>query len=518
VYRHAAVVTDTDVCARIGSAIQAKYGGSVVDAIIATSVCVGVVNHQSCGIGGGFLATIFVSPRNGEEKEVRSLMAREVAPLLATLDMFVNSTEDSLLGGRAIAVPGEVAGYYEAWLAYGRVEWSQLFKPTIAMCEEGFKVERAMGEVIAKQEKNILDSESLSELYLKPDGTLVQEGDILKNPKLAQTLRRIAESPTSFYNGSLAEDIVLDIRDAGGIITLEDLQTYQAKWKTPVITHLSNGNHTIYSPPPPSSGVVLQYILGILDGYDFSPSSLLTTDKRIETYHRIVEAFKFAYGKRSGLGDEDFVNIQDIVKNMTDPAITQSVRMKINDAKTEPVEYYESAFENSGQDVMGTSHMNVYGADGSAASLTSTINYWFGSKVRGNRTGIMFNNEMDDFSTPGTSNVYGFPASPSNYIVPGKMPLSSMSPSLVFNQHGDAELLAGASGGSKIISATTQVIMNNLWFKMSPIASADQPRLHHQLVRDIIYYEPSFEKVVLHNYWTSIVHQSWLFVGNSRWP
>ncbi|ELU09505.1 hypothetical protein CAPTEDRAFT_3766 [Capitella teleta] len=146
---------------------------------------------------------------------------------------------------------------------------------------------------------------------------------------------------------------------------------------------------------------------------------------------------------------------------------------------------------------MGTSHMNVYGADGSAASLTSTINYWFGSKVRGNRTGIMFNNEMDDFSSPGTSNVYGFPASPSNYIVPGKMPLSSMSPSLVFNQHGDAELLAGASGGSKIISATAQVIMNNLWFKMSPIASADQPRLHHQLVRDIIYYEPSFEKAIL---------------------
>ncbi|ELT90575.1 hypothetical protein CAPTEDRAFT_194162 [Capitella teleta] len=376
--------------------------------------------------------------------------------------------------GLAIAVPGEIAGLYEAWKMFGRVEWAQLIQPTITLCEEGFEVVKSLAK----------------------DGELIEEGDIITNEKLGQTMRRIAQDPMSFYTGSLAQDIVDDIAEYDGIITLEDLAQYAPKIKAPLNISLDNGDFTAFAPVPPASGVVSNFMLKVLDGYNFGPEDVADDENKILTYHRIAEAFKFAYAKRTHLGDEDYWDVEDLVRNLTSSDYINDIRRQINDSFTQDIDYYGPTFDLDGNDTMGTAHMNVYTSEGSAVSLTSTINLYFGSKVRGSRTGIMFNDEMDDFSTPGTSNSFGVPASPANYIEPGKMPMSSMSPTMIFNRNGDVAFMTGAAGGTRITTAVAFVTMNSLWFDMHLLEATDTPRLHHQLVPNELRLEPDMDEAV----------------------
>ncbi|KAK2157688.1 hypothetical protein LSH36_186g00047 [Paralvinella palmiformis] len=452
------------------------------------------------------------------KNEVITLDSREVAPLAATEDMFVNDSKSSTLGGLAIAVPGEIAGYAAVHARYGKLSWSELFKPTIELCQQGFVISKNLRKAMVRQEKNVRTQPGLRELFIKDDGSMREAGDVIRMPLLARTLRQIATyGSETFYNGSLADDIVRDIQDRRGVVTKEDLSGYKALWKRPVLLHLANGDYTLYGPPPPSSSVIVNYILGIMDGYNVSSKDKDTLEDRVLLDHRLVEAMKFGYGKRSYLGDEDFVNITQWLTLLQREDYAIQTKLKIDDDKVLPIIDYDLSFDNIADS--GTSHVSVYGRDGSAVSVTSTINTYFGSKVLGNRTGILFNNEMDDFSTPGTVNAYNYAPSPSNYITPGKRPMSSMSPTIVLNERTNQVVeVVGASGGSRIIAGTLQVyhsaqlmillsyhlyyvdtqlfvslvIVNTLWLGYNVTEALDQPRFYHQLLPNEIIYEPTW--------------------------
>jgi len=484
-YRFASISSDAEICAEIGADIMGRKGGTAVDAIIAAVICIGAANAHSTGIGGGHFSLIYQTPRGGGKREVVALISRETAPAAAERDMFINAS--STIGGKAIGIPGDVKGYYAAWLKYGKVRWEDLFHPTIRLMTEGFPVAFHMAEAAKHNADFLKNSETLREVYVKKNGEVVEEGDIIKDLNLARTLQRIAIDPFTFYNGSLAKDIVADIADAGGIITEEDLRDYTPVFKKATEVKLRNGNYTLYGLPPPSGGVVLQHILQILDGYNLKPEDVKDRAGRALTAHRIMEAFKFAYAKRSALADEDFVDVQELVKNMTSEDYANYIRSKIDDNKTFNLTHYEPAFEINMD--RGTSHISVLDQYGNAAAMTSTINLHFGSKVKGKRTGILFNNEMDDFSTPGTINAFGVPASPSNFIVPGKRPQSSMCPSIFLAPDGTPAFIIGGSGGTTITTQVAAVTVNNLWLGFDLKEATDRPRLHHQLLPHEVAYE-----------------------------
>ncbi|KAK2163380.1 hypothetical protein NP493_1465g00000 [Ridgeia piscesae] len=403
--------------------------------------------------------------------------------------MFVNNPKASLTGGLAVGVPGELKGLYTAWQMFGRANWEDLFAPSIRLCEEGVPVLDYLANVIREYGDIIHKDTHLRRLFVNADGTLKKEGDTVKRPLLARTLRRIADDPYTFYNGSLASDIISDLQERGSIITLEDLGNYTANIRTPlnVTVNTNNENFTIFSPPPPASGALILFMLNVLKGYNWSNKTLSTLDGRVLTYHRIAEAFKFAYARRTRLGDEDFLNISQLVANLTDDDYAATIRNLINDTMTQDMSYYGGSSDD--RNVPGTAHLNVLAQDGGAVSITSTINTCFGSKIVGSRTGIIFNNEMDDFSTPGTVNSYGVPASPSNFIAPGKRPMSSSCPTLVLDDAGNVRLATGAAGGTRITTHTAWVIIQHLMFGRRIDAATDSPRTHHQLVPNVLQVE-----------------------------
>ncbi|CAH1800466.1 unnamed protein product [Owenia fusiformis] len=454
-YRFAAVAPDVmKHCSTIGVNIMAVKGGNAVDAAIATLLCQGVVNAHSMGVGGGHFFTIY----DKKTDTVKTIDSREMAPVAAHENMFVDDKLAAKWGPLAIGVPGEIKGYWEAYSNFGSgsVPWKELFEPTIKMCKEGFPVGKSLASAIRQYRNRLPNYPSIMEIiWNKEENRFLEAGDIMKREKFAETLEVISEDPHSFYNGTLATKIAEELKDMGAIITEEDLKNYTSEIKDPLAIHLSNGNMTVYGVRPPSSGVVLQYIMGILDGYNFSSESLKDDETSTTTYHRIIEAFKFAYAKRTELGDENFLQpgIEDLIKNLTSKDYATATRHKIWDNQTHDLLYYGPTFYD--RETKGTAHLSVLGPDGSAVACTSTINFYFGSIMRGNKTGILYNNEMYDFATPNTTNAFGMPASPANFIKPGKRPLSSMAPTIVLDADRNVRLITGGAGGTRITTVTS---------------------------------------------------------------
>ncbi|XP_059155209.1 glutathione hydrolase 1 proenzyme-like isoform X1 [Physella acuta] len=489
-YKYAAVVADSKVSSDIGNDILGRKRGNAIDATVAALLATGVLSAHSAGIGGGSFFVIY-----HKEHGWHSVDSRETAPAAATTDMYLPPEDrtKSMYGGMAIAVPGEVKGLYEVHKKFGKVAWKDVVMPTVKLCQDGVPLTRALHHALSRLQSDEDKNKFLP--YFDHNRNVKPIGSLIKLPKLAKTFQAIADNPLSFYNGSLASDIVADIKDAGGIIELKDLESYSLKWDKPTEMHLP-GDICVYSVPPPGSGPVLSYILSILSGYKFSPESISTDEESILTHHRIIEAMKFAYGKRTELGDSNFVDVKKDVENMTSLAYGEAIRQLIDDKETHETNYYKPSFYNNNDE--GTAHISVVDAEGNAVSVTSTINTYFGSRVRGNRTGIIFNNEMDDFSTPNTANYFGLPASEANFIRPGKRPMSSMCPAIVWDEKAKkVRLVTGAAGGSKITTSTALNIMDVLWFGMSLPASIDRPRLHHQLMPPELVVEKDYPETIL---------------------
>ena len=323
---------------------------------------------------------------------------------------------------------------------------------------------------------------SLREVFINPATNKAWiNGDLVKRNKLADSLEVMAnEGANAIYNGSLTKTFLDDIKSFGGIITAEDLLEYKVRWGLPEIAQLKN-NYTLYTSTLPGSGAVLTFILNILKGYELKKDTL--------SYHRIVEAFKFAYGRRSLLGTEDSDANKALVRNLTSPAFADYIRSQINDEKTfNDYEHYGALFERV--EDHGTANVCFMAPNGDAVVATSTINYVFGS-IRSS-IGIILNNEMDDFAIPGRPNVYGLQPSPSNYIIPGNRPLSSMTPTIILDKDGNVRMLVGGAGGSRITTGVAYAIINHLMFGDSLRYSVDTPRIHHQITPMELQYEKGF--------------------------
>ncbi|XP_065208918.1 scoloptoxin SSD14-like [Planococcus citri] len=476
-YSHAAVVSNSEPCSTIAKNILQK-GGKAVDALISAMLCEGVTVPNTMGIGGGSFMTIYDKSRN----KASVIIARETAPAKSTADMYHGNPKLSTKGGLAIGIPGEIKGYWTAYNKFGGgVPWKDIFTPTISLCENGIPINKALYQMLVKSEVAIQSDQEFRALFVnQTNGALLEAGDTYKNLKLARTLRMISEEGgDAFYKGKIAKALVKDIQEAGGIITEEDLEKYEARVQDSFQTTLYN-NYTLHTVPVPSSGPILSYLLKIVEGIIPAPTELLNTQ-------RITEAMKYAYGARSQLGDPKFVDISETMNLITSDQFIKHIREGIDDNKTwdDPAHYGGDFTEPKDK---GTANLAVLAENGDAAVATSTINTRFGSFVLSKSTGIMLNNQMDDFSSPGIVNNYGVTPSKANYIAPGKIPLSSMCPTIILNQSGDVRLIIGAAGGTLITSSVAITIMRDLLMGENIKESMDNALFHHQLMPMVWQY------------------------------
>lgn len=481
------VVADNPEAAQIGVRIL-EAGGDAVDAAIATAFALGVVHPFASGIGGGGFAV--VHRRGGAQI---AFDFREVAPLLSSRDMFVDGQGKivpglSRQGALAVAVPGEVAGLYHLHQKYGKLPWASLVKPSIELARNGFVI----SDILHWKMKEALYDLRRSVLFpfMTQDGERTRNAGMrMRLPPLADTLELIAEHGAEvFYRGVLAEKIVDSIKGAGGILSLDDLASYAVKERA-VLTAKFRDLEILTMPPPSSGGLVLIQALRVLLDTDLRALGHNTT----QYVHRVVETLKHGFADRAReMGDPDFVSLAH--GRFIGPTAIQRIRKKFDPKQTKESRQY-GAGTHIGSDG-GTAHLSVIDRQGNAVALTTTINTGFGSRFIAGKTGIVLNNQMDDFvAQPGKPNSFGLVGQASNSIAPRKRPLSSMSPT-IFLKNNEPFIVIGASGGPMIISSTLQVALNLLVFGMSPMEAVQVMRFHHQWIPEQIFVEPGIAEEV----------------------
>ena len=481
------VVADSELASEAGMEIL-RRGGNAVDAAVATALALSVVDQASSGLGGGGFMVFY----RAKDKQSFALDFRETAPAASRRELYMKDGKPaaslSLTGALAVAVPGEVAGLIEARRRFGTLALSILTAPAIKLAGEGFPLDSALGVAIERQQANMKRFADLGRIYL-PNGEVPKDGQTIRQPELAETLKAIAQQGEAvFYRGWIGAAIIETIKKAGGVMTLDDLKNYKAVWRKPLIG--SYRNHTVIAMPPPSSGgVAILEMLNILEGYplgEFQHNSAFYL-------HLLSEAMKHAFADRAQfLGDSDFVNVP--VGKLTAKNYAEWIRKRIEPDKTRPPAFY--GYYNFHSEQGGTTHFSVVDRFGNAVAVTQSVNTRFGSKLLVPKTGIVLNNEMDDFSIhPEVGNVYGLVGNQANSLQPNKRPLSSMSPTIIL-RNDQPELVVGAAGGPRIINATLQTILNVIDFHMPVKAAVAAPRIHHQWLPDRLNIEPKISAEV----------------------
>ncbi|XP_056310884.1 glutathione hydrolase 1 proenzyme [Danio aesculapii] len=442
------------------------------------------------GIGGGGVFTIY----NASKGTVETINARETAPMSATADMFDNELQKTK-PGLLIAVPGELRGYKMAHERYGKLPWKVLFEPSIKLASEGFKIGKALANTIKKEEKKIRNNIALREVFCDSDNKPLKENNITRFPKLAETYRIIAEEgPDAFYNGSLTQSIVYEIKAAGGNITREDLKGYKPDLQKYAL-NFTVGKYIFHAPAAPFGGPVLALIMKTLlgkgtadsSGFNLSNKSVSTTGNKTLTYHRIIEAFRFANAQKAKLADPLYENITEHVKNMTSDSFADLIRSKIKDDIKQTS--YDDQVIKIVPDDHGTSHLSVIAKDGSAVAVTSSINDYFGSGVMSWLTGIIFNDQMSDYIGSEMKNG-------PNKIKPGKRPLSSMCPTIILDKDSKkVRMVVGGAGGTNITTSVAQVILDHLYFDYSLLGAVAEPRA--QVPQNVTNVEEGFDSTVI---------------------
>ena len=480
--RHGMVVSAQRAASEAGLAIL-KAGGNAIDAAVAVGYALAVVDPCCGNIGGGGFMLI-----RRADGGAAFINFRETAPEAATAGMYLDAAgtpirEASLRGYLAVAVPGTVKGLDLALTSYGRLKREAVMAPAIALARDGFVLGEPDAAIIARSADRLATDPEAARIFLHPDGTPYKAGERFLQPDLAATLSRIIdEGPDGFYRGPVAAAIASAMAAHGGLITEADLAGYTAK-ELPPLTCAYRGYHIVSAPPPSSGGIGLCESLNILSGFDIGAVGFGSP----RAVHLSVEALRHVFFDRnSALGDPAF--IANPVAQLLSAEHSAAIRAAIDLEKATPSTAL-GPITGSGGEKPQTTHYSVVDGEGNAVSVTYTLNGNFGASVVAPGTGVLLNNEMDDFAVkPGTANQFGLVQGDPNTIWPGKRPLSSMTPTIV-EKDGRPVYVLGSPGGPRIITAVLETVMNLIDFRLEPDSAVAAPRFHHQYLPDTVFYE-----------------------------
>jgi gamma-glutamyltranspeptidase/glutathione hydrolase len=487
------VVAQEKIAARVGADVLAR-GGNAVDAAVATAFAMAVTYPRAGNIGGGGFMVIHLAQQNDDV----AIDYRETAPAAATRDMFLGAdgkpdttrSRDSALG---IGVPGTVAGLALALQRYGSGVFAlkDLIAPAIALARDGFVVTDDLADTLPDWHKRLARWPSTAKIFSRPHGTVLRDGDRLVQTDLAATLEAIAaQGPQGFYQGAVAEKLIASVRDAGGIMTLDDLKTYQAVVRAPVRGNY-RGYDVVSMPLPSSGGTVLLETLNILEGFELNERP----QGSVDSLHILIEAMKRAYADRARyLGDPAFADAPLARLTSKDYAARLRGTISMDRAATAKEVAAAPAAPREGSN---TTHFSIVDRFGNAVSNTTTLNFSYGVGLVAQGTGVLLNNELDDFTAaPGAANAYGLVGYEANLPGPGKRPLSSMTPTIVLKD-GKVVLVTGSPGGSRIISAVLQVVVDTVDYGIDAAHAVAAPRVHQQWLPEEVRVELGFPDDVL---------------------
>jgi len=483
---HGIVASTNEVASRVGVDIL-KRGGNAIDAAIAVAFALAVTHPAAGNLGGG--GFMMIRLRNGK---TTAIDYREMAPAAATHNIYLDTNGKliegeggSLVGYRAAGVPGTVRGMELAFKKYAshKLSWSQLIEPARQLAN-GFPVTYALARSLRGNNDYLAQYPETKRIYLN-GGKFYNEGDLLRQPDLAATFARLQSSgPNEFYEGQTARMIVDDLQQHNGLITLADMRGYVAKEREPVRAKY-RGYEVVSMPPPSSGGAVLIEMLNILEGYDLGKLDAGSSER----YHLMTEAMRRAFADRAEfMGDSDFVKVP--IAGLIDKTYAAKLRGTISiDKASTSAEI--SAGQPAGHESEETTHFTVVDAEGNAVANTYTLNNSYGSAAVAKGTGIILNDEMDDFAAkPGMPNMYGLIQGERNAVAPHKRPLSAMTPTFVLRKDGSLWFTVGSPGGPTIINTALCVITDVVDYGMNIQQAIDFPRIHHQWLPDELVFEP----------------------------
>ena len=474
------------IASEVGAEILRK-GGNAIDAAVATGIALAVVLPRAGNLGGGGFMVIHLA----DGQKTIALDYREMAPKGAHRDMFLDKdgnvdNRKAQFSHQSSGVPGTVAGFALALEKYGTMKWKDVVKPAIKLAQKGIVVSYDLAENLKKRKVWLTSNAATAKAYYKKGGVPYEPGEILRQPELAWTLKRLAKyGPDEFYKGKVAERIAADMQANGGLITMEDLANFKVAEREVVSTNY-RGYEVISMPPTSSGGVHVMQMLNILEHFPIGEMGAGSADAT----HLLAEVMKLAYADRSKhLGDPDHYPVP--IKGLTSKAYGKELAGKLSLDKAlssdEILPGNPAPYESP-----DTTHFSVMDAQGNAVSNTYTLNFSYGSGIVIPGTGILMNNEMDDFSSkPGVPNAFGLVGGEANSIQPTKRPLSSMTPSMILKD-GKPFVVTGSPGGSRIISTVLQVLVNVMDHNMNMAEAVHAPRIHHQWLPDQLELEPGY--------------------------